>query len=75
VQAHFALCGSKANVKFDSTGFVEALLKKRQEDSDVRFMASDGIEAKMSGTNLRPGTVREIVDETATNLIELSGVI
>src|SRR3984893_14069663 len=38
-------------------------------------MASDGIESKMSGTNLRPGTVREIVDETATNLIELTGVI
>ena len=38
-------------------------------------MASDGIEPKMSGTNLRPGTVREIVDDTATNLIELSGVI
>src|SRR4026208_2584627 len=38
-------------------------------------MASDGIESKMSGTNLRPGTVREIVDDTATNLIELSGVI
>ena len=33
-------------------------------------MASDGIESKMSGTNLRPGTVREIVDDTATNLIE-----
>jgi cold shock protein len=38
-------------------------------------MASDGIESKMSGTNLRSGTVRELVDETATNLIELTGVI
>ena len=38
-------------------------------------MASDGIESKMSGTNLRQGVVRELVDETATNLIELSGVI
>ena len=38
-------------------------------------MASDGIESKMPGTNFRPGTVREIVDETATNLIELTGVI
>jgi CspA family cold shock protein len=38
-------------------------------------MASDGIESKMSGTNLRPGTVRELVDETATNLFELTGVI
>ena len=38
-------------------------------------MSSDGIESKMSGTNLRPGTVRELVDETATNLIELTGVI
>src|SRR4026209_2368969 len=38
-------------------------------------MASDGIEPKMSGTKLRPGTVREIVDDTTTNLIELSGVI
>ena len=38
-------------------------------------MASDGIESKMPGTNFRPGTTREIVDETATNLIELTGVI
>ena len=38
-------------------------------------MASDGIESKMSGPNLRPGTVRELVDETATNLVELTGVI
>src|SRR3974377_2128691 len=38
-------------------------------------MASDGIESKMPGTNLRPGTVRKIVDETVTNLIELVGVI
>ena len=38
-------------------------------------MTSDGIESKMPGTNLRPGTVRELVDETAANLIELAGVI
>src|SRR3989304_2743070 len=38
-------------------------------------MASDGIESKMPGaTNLRPGTVRELIDETGT-LIEISGVI
>src|ERR1700755_401248 len=29
----------------------------------------------MPGTTLRPGTVRDIIDETATDLIELSGVI
>jgi cold shock protein len=38
-------------------------------------MASDGVESKMSGTNLRPGTVREIAEETATDLIEMTGVI
>src|ERR1700693_1818599 len=38
-------------------------------------MASDGVEAKMPGSNLRPGTVRELVDETAANLIEVAGVI
>src|ERR1019366_9245878 len=38
-------------------------------------MASDGVEAKMPGNNLRPGTVRELVDETAANLIEVAGVI
>ena len=38
-------------------------------------MASDGIESKMPGPNLRPGTVRELVDETATNLIEITGAI
>lgn len=29
----------------------------------------------MPGTNFRPGTIRELVDETATNLVELTGVI
>lgn len=29
----------------------------------------------MPGTNLRPGTVIELADETATNLVEVSGVI
>ena len=38
-------------------------------------MGSDGVESKMSGTNLRPESVRELVDETAANLIELTGVI
>jgi CspA family cold shock protein len=38
-------------------------------------MTSDGIEANMAGTNIRPGTAREIVDETATNLVEMTGVI
>ena len=38
-------------------------------------MASDGIESKMPGANLGPTTAREIVDETATDLIEMSGVI
>ena len=38
-------------------------------------MASDGVESKMSGTNLRPGTVREIADESAGTLIEMAGVI
>ena len=38
-------------------------------------MASDGIESKMTGANLRPGTVRELIDEPETNLIELVGVI
>jgi CspA family cold shock protein len=38
-------------------------------------MASDGVEPKMSGISLRPGTVRELADEAATNLIELTGVI
>src|SRR3974377_2105555 len=38
-------------------------------------MASDGIESKMPGTNLRPGTVRELVYEPITSLIEISGVI
>jgi CspA family cold shock protein len=29
----------------------------------------------MPGTTLRPGTVRDIIDETATDLVELAGVI
>ena len=37
-------------------------------------MASDGVESKMPGTNLRSGTVRELIDETGT-LIEMTGVI
>src|SRR3569833_365199 len=39
------------------------------------IMASDGIESKMPGTNFRPGTAREIVEDTTANLIELTGVI
>ncbi len=38
-------------------------------------MASDGIASKMSGTSLRPGTGSQLSDETATELIEISGVI
>ena len=37
-------------------------------------MASDGVESKMPGTNLRSVTVRELIDETGT-LIEMTGVI
>jgi CspA family cold shock protein len=38
-------------------------------------MASDGIESKMPGAHLGPGSVRDLADESATNLIELTGVI
>jgi len=38
-------------------------------------MANDGVESKMPGTTLRPGAVRDLIDDTATDLIELSGVI
>ncbi len=38
-------------------------------------MATDGVESKMPGTTLRPGAVRDLIDDTATDLIELSGVI
>ena len=38
-------------------------------------MASDGIESKMPGAHLGPDAVRDINDESATDLIEISGVI
>jgi len=38
-------------------------------------MANDGVDSKMPGTTLRPGAVRDLIDDTATDLIELSGVI
>ena len=38
-------------------------------------MASDGIESKMPGAHLGPGVVGDFADESATNLIELTGVI
>ncbi|HVV79329.1 MAG TPA: cold-shock protein [Pseudolabrys sp.] len=38
-------------------------------------MASDGIEAKMPGGSLGPNTASDLADETAANLIEISGVI
>lgn len=41
----------------------------------MRRKTSDGIELNMPGTDFRPGTIRELVDETATNLVELTGVI
>jgi CspA family cold shock protein len=38
-------------------------------------MASDGIESKMPGADFRPGIVQELVDDTGTDLVELTGVI
>lgn len=38
-------------------------------------MAADGVESKMPGTTLRPGAVRDLLDDTATDLVELTGVI
>jgi CspA family cold shock protein len=38
-------------------------------------MASDGIEPKMPGANLGPDTALDLADETATDLVEISGVI
>lgn len=38
-------------------------------------MASDGIESKMPGAHLGPDAVRDINDESAADLIEISGVI
>jgi CspA family cold shock protein len=40
-----------------------------------RQQSSNGIEPKMPDTNLRPGMVRDLGDEVATDLIELAGVI
>jgi len=40
-----------------------------------RQQSSNGIEPKMPDTNLRPGMVRDLGDEGATDLIELAGVI
>jgi cold shock protein len=50
-------------------------LKRRQKAAACGVTTSDGVEKKMPGTDFRPGTFTEIVDETATDLIELSGVI
>lgn len=38
-------------------------------------MAADGVESKMPGTTLRPGAVQDLLDDTATDLVELTGVI
>jgi CspA family cold shock protein len=38
-------------------------------------MASDEIDPKMTGSNLRPGAASEFVDEAAANLVEVTGVI
>jgi CspA family cold shock protein len=38
-------------------------------------IGSDGVEVKMPGADFRPGTVRELVDDTGTDLVELTGVI
>ncbi len=61
--------------------FVEAPSKRRQKNGGVtaakKYMASDGIEPKMSGTGLGlgPTTGNEINDDTNATLIEISGVI
>ncbi len=73
-QAHFALCGFRPGVIFNQQIRRSAL----QEALDTRrsgVMAADGVESKMPGTTLRPGAVRDLIDDTATDLIELSGVI
>src|SRR3954471_22731164 len=76
VQAHFALCRFRAGVIFDSADrFVEAPIRGANIAAARYVMASDGVESKMSGTNLRPGTVREIADESAGTLIEMACVI
>ena len=38
-------------------------------------MAADGVESKMPGTTLRPGADLDLIDDTATDLVELTGVI
>jgi len=38
-------------------------------------MASGGIDSNMPGTTLQSGTVRELVDDTGADLVELTGVI
>jgi CspA family cold shock protein len=67
---HFAAQGSVLSSIYR---FVVALPKKRRKKSAGYL--PDGIEAKMPGTDFRPGTVRDLVDETGTDLIELTGVI
>ncbi len=75
MQANFALPAAQASVILNRERFVEAPLKRRLKAAACGVMASDGIELKMPGSNLRPGTVRDLVDETSANLIELAGVI
>ena len=54
-------------------------LKRPEEAPEKRRRAASwrrtGLNQKCLGANLRPGTVRELVDETAANLIEVAGVI
>ena len=38
-------------------------------------MASDGVDPKMPGASLGPGTAREMVDDTGVDLIEVAGQI
>src|SRR5882757_1426542 len=73
------LCASTfCSLRFEAGCYLQSIDSSKRtlrSASNATVMAADGIESKMPGTTLRPGTVRDIIDDTATDLVELTGII
>jgi CspA family cold shock protein len=75
VQQHFVLFHSPLGVIFTGNRFVEAPCKRRQKAAARDVMASDGLGPKGSGAEFKVETGADLLDESAVNVIEVSGVI
>jgi CspA family cold shock protein len=72
VRVNFALCAARPGVIFKPQ--IRRCARQEAPDRSAAH-PPDGIELKMPGADFRPGTVQDLVDDTGTELVELTGVI